>query len=170
MIRSPLFNDVLTLRNNVEQLANEVFGADPFRTVWSRGSNGGGVAQPMPLDVYATDDHAVIIAAIPGMQPDDLELTVQENTVTLSGTTRGVIDSDDAKNATWYLHELGSGACRRSVTLPFPVDADRAEATIEHGIVRVMVPKAATAKPRRIAVSAGDSHQAIEGGASGSDS
>ena len=153
MIRSPLFNDTLNITSNVDRLAEQVFGADPFRMMWSRAANGSvGVPQPMPLDIYATDDHAVIFAAVPGMQPGDLQLTVQQNTVTISGTVLDVTRSDEARGATWYLHELGSGTYHRSVTLPFPVDADRAEATFEHGVLRVRLPKAEAAKPKKITI------------------
>jgi HSP20 family protein len=165
MIRSPLFNDTLSLTNNVDRIAEQVFGGDPFRMLWSRASSAGAnVPQPMPLDIYATDEHAVIFAAVPGMQPDDLQLTVQQNTVTLSGTIRDVTRSDEAKGATWYLHELGSGSYQRSVTLPFPVDADAAEATFEHGVLRVVLPKAESARPKKIAISNATERQAISAG------
>lgn len=161
MIRSALFNDTLNLTNTVDRFAEQVFGSDPFRMLLARSTNGVAVPQPMPLDIYATDDHAVVFAAVPGMQPDDLQLTVQQNTLTLSGTIGDVTRSDESKGATWYLHELGSGSYRRSVTLPFAVDADRAEATFEHGVLRVVLPKAETAKPKKITVSGGTPRQAI---------
>jgi HSP20 family protein len=99
------------------------------------------------------------------MVPEDLDLTIHENTVTLSGTVKSVADAEDAKHATWYVSELGSGTYRRSVTLPFPVNAEQANATFEHGILRVVLPKADSAKPRKIAITSG-SDQAIEAGAS----
>lgn len=160
MIRSPLFNDTLNLSSSVDRIAEQAFSSDPFRMLWSRATNGVAVPQPMPLDIYATDDHAVIFAAVPGMRPEDLQLTVQQNTVTLSGTIHDVTKSDEAKGATWYLHELGSGSYQRSVTLPFPVDADSTEATFENGVLRVVLPKAEAAKPKKIAISGGE-RQAI---------
>ncbi|MCC6792738.1 MAG: Hsp20/alpha crystallin family protein [Thermomicrobiales bacterium] len=163
MIRSPLFSDMLALRDSVDRFVSEGFGGDPFRVIWSRGGNPQAVAQPIPMDVYATEDTVVILAAIPGMRPDDLELSVHQNTVTLSGAVGNVPDTEEAKGATWYIHELSSGSFRRSVTLPFPVDADRAEASFEHGILRVNLPKAETAKPRKIAVTSGRP-QGIEAG------
>lgn len=163
MIRSPLLNEFMTLRNSIDQLAEDTF-RDPFRTLWSQSDNNGGkVAQPMPLDVYATDDKVVIIASVPGMNPDELQLTVQQNTVTLSGSLGRVVDTEDAKGATWYIHELGSGQYRRSVSLPFAVDADKADATFEHGMLRVVLPKAEESKPRKIAINSGR-HEAIESG------
>jgi len=166
MTRSPFFSDLVSLRDTVDRLAGEAFGTTPFQTVWSRSGNGQQIAQPMPLDVYATEEQAVIVAAVPGMRPDDLELTVHQTTVTLSGTVGNVADSEEAKGATWYVHELGNGAYRRSITLPFPVDADQTEATFEHGILRITLPKAESAKPRRIAIG-GAPPQAIAAGDAG---
>jgi HSP20 family protein len=120
----------------------------------------------MPLDVYATGDQAVLIAAVPGMQPGDLELTVHQNTVSLRGTVRSAADAEETKDATWYVSELGSGTYQRSVTLPFPIDAEHAEATFAHGLVRVTLPKAESAKPRKIAISGGSNQEAITAGSS----
>jgi len=151
------------LNQVMDRFLNESFTNTPFRTLWSQSGAGSRVAQPLPLDVYATNDEAVIVAAVPGMHPEDLDLTIHQDTVTLSGTIRHVADSEETKNATWYVHELWSGQFRRSFTLPFPVDADQAQASFEQGILRVTLPKAETAKPRKISVS-GTQPQAIESG------
>lgn len=155
MFRSPFANDFVALRDTVDSLVNQAVAGDQYRTVWSRASNGRGIVQPLPLDVYATEDQAVLLAAIPGLDPDQLELTVHENTVTVSGKVGDVRDAEEAKGATWYLQELWSGEVRRSVTLPFPVDADTTQATFEHGILRVVLPKAETSRARKIAIGGG---------------
>lgn len=72
------------------------------------------------------------------------------------------MDSEEGKNATWYLRELASGSYQRSVTLPFPVDVDRADAQFENGILRVVLPKAEASKPKQIAIQTGSRSQAIE--------
>ena len=163
MFRSPFVNDFVALRDTVDSLVNQAFTGDQYRTVYSRG-NGRGVVQALPLDVYATEDQAVLLAAIPGMSPDSLELTVHQNTVTVAGTVSDVRDADEAKGATWYLQELWSGEVRRSVTLPFPVDADKTQASFEHGILRVVLPKAETAKARKIAIGGSQQPTAITPG------
>jgi HSP20 family protein len=162
MTRSPFFPDVAPLLESFDRTVNEAFAPSAFRTLWSRSGNGSAYAQPMPVDVYATDDHAVITAAVPGMRPEDLDVTVHQNTVNLSGAIGSVADAEEAKGATWYVHELGSGTYRRSVTLPFPIDANAVQATFEHGIVRIVAPKAEHAKPRKITVSASASSQQPE--------
>jgi HSP20 family protein len=157
MLRTPLFSDVITLRTTRDRVVPEVFAGSPFQTLWSRSGAGTGsrVAQGMPIDVYATDDHAMVLAAIPGMDPDELEITVHQNTLNLSGTVPPLTPHDESRDLTWYVHELNSGTYRRSVTLPFAIDADQVEATFDNGIVRVMLPKADRARPRRIAISTG---------------
>jgi HSP20 family protein len=115
----------------------------------------------MAIDVFTTDDQVVILAAVPGMRPDDLDLSVHENTVMISGKIADVSDSAETKGATWYVHELWSGEVRRSVTMPFAVDADRADAKFENGILRVSLPKAESAKPRKIAIAGGHANAAL---------
>lgn len=162
MLRSPLFNELTALRETVDQMFRENPFGDAFGTLWSRSqTSGGAIARPLPLDIYATDDDVVIVAAVPGMHPDDLDLTIEKNTLTLSGTVREGMEPEEGKEATWYVRELSRGTYRRSITLPFPVDADRATANFNHGILRVVVPKAEGAKARRIAIHSGTDH-AIE--------
>lgn len=156
MFRSPFPNDFVALRDTVDSLVNQAFTGDQYRSLWSRSGNGRAIAQPLPLDVYATEDQAVLLAAIPGMSPDALELSVHQNTVTVSGMIGNARESEEAKGATWYLQELWSGEVRRSITLPFPVDADKTQATFDHGILRVVLPKAETAKARKIAIAGGE--------------
>lgn len=153
------------LSQTMDRLFDEAVFGGPVRSLWSRGA-GSAVVQPMPLDVYATENEVVLLAAVPGMRSEDLEITAHQNTVTLSGRVASAAESEEAKGATWYVHELWSGQYRRSITLPFEIDAGQAQATFEGGIVRVVIPKAERAKPTRIALSTGGSSPAISGGES----
>ena len=163
MLTSPLTQEFMNLRQAVDQLLDEAFVGSPFRTVWSRTGNGR-ATWPLPLDVYATNDEVVILAAVPGMRPEDLEISFHQGTVILSGKIANVAESEEAKNATWYVHELWRGNFRRTVALPFEVNADQAEATFEHGIVRITLPKAEQAKPKRIAIRGAESARAVTAG------
>ncbi len=153
MIRSHFLSDLFDLRDTIDQFTSETLGTDSLKTLQSRNSSNGSVwAAPIPVDVYSTNDHAVIIAAIPGMASDDLELTIHQNTVTLAGVVRNVADAEDVKDATWYVSELGGGHYRRSITLPFPVNGDDVQATFDQGMLRVKLPKAEAAKSRKIEI------------------
>lgn len=160
----PLRQDFVFLRDAMHQLLEESFVPSGGRR-WAGTANGArAMARPLPLDVYATPDEAVIIAAVPGMNPQDLEITYDQNTVTLSGTIPTATESEQGKDATWYLHELWHGQFRRSVSLPFEADASKAEATFEHGVVRITLPKAEWTKPQKIAIKSGSQQEAITAG------
>lgn len=161
----PLSSDFVLLRDAVTQLLQDsVVPSGGSRSTWGNGARG--PVRPVPLDVYATPDEVVVIAAAPGLNPEDLEITFTENTLTLSGSVPGAPESG-GQHAAWYLRELWSGRFQRSVTLPFEVDASQAEATFEHGIVRITLPRAEWARPRKIAVTVGNGEQAITAGSRG---
>lgn len=146
----PLADDFTSLRQAMDRLLNEAVVGTPFGTRWSRN----GTAAP-PVDIYATADDVVVLVAAPGMDPQKLDLSVHQGTVTVSGTIPSPAESKEAEGAQWYVEELPKGQFSRSVTLPFPLDADHAKAAYEHGVIRIVIPKAAEAKPKKIAVAAG---------------
>jgi HSP20 family protein len=159
----PFSSEFVLLRDAMNQLLQDsLVPSGGSRVTW--GSNSRSLVQPVPLDVYATADEAVVIAAVPGLNPDDLDVTFSDNTLTLSGSVPSASESEQGKDATWYLRELWSGRFQRSVTLPFEVDASKAQASFEHGIVRITLPKAEWAKPQKIAVTTANGKQAITAG------
>ncbi len=162
----------VSLRQAMDQLFNESFvGGAPFRTLWSRGDATSGTGwSGMPLDIYATNDEVVVLAAVPGVEPDNLQISYHEGMLLLSGTLPNVAESEETQGATWYLRELPAGTFRRAVSLPFTIDVDKAQATFAHGIVRIALPKAEEAKPRTISISVGGSNQAIGTGSTGTQS
>lgn len=159
--------EFVLLRDAMNQLLQDSF-VPSGGGQWQGPTGSRSMARPLPLDVYATPNEAVIIAAVPGMNPQDLEITYQQNTVTLSGTVPSAAESEQGQGASWYARELWSGAFRRTVTLPFEVDPNQAQATFEHGIVRITLPKAEWAKPHKIAVTAGNSQREAIGAGTGS--
>jgi HSP20 family protein len=150
--RLPSISDeFVSLRDAMDRFFGEGV-ASPVRGLWSAAYGSSAGRAPLPLDVYGTRDEVVIIAVLPGIAAEEIEITINQNTVTLSGSVPNVASSVEAKDATWYLHELPHGAFQRSITLPIEVDAARAEATSEHGVLRIRLPKAETAKPHQIKV------------------
>jgi HSP20 family protein len=161
----PFGSDFVQLRQAMRELLQDSFvPSGGSRSPWSTGS--GAMARPIPLDVYATPNEAVVIAAIPGMSPENLEITCTDNTLTLSGSLPSAAQSEQGRTATWYLHELWSGNFQRTVTLPFEVDPAQAQAAFEHGSVIRTLPKADWAKSHKIAIKANNGQQAIGAGAS----
>jgi len=153
---TPITQEAETLRQAMDRLVDQAVGGGPFRTLWSQAGSG------TPLDVYGTEDEVVVLAALPGVNPGDLEVAVHQHTLTLSGAFTG---SQPGDGATWYVRELPSGQFRRSLTLPFEAHADKTEATFEHGSAKTVLAKAEYAKPKKIAIGGGAS-QAIGAGSS----
>src|SRR4051794_11232703 len=162
-------DDFVSLQDAMDRLLSESFAIGPARAFWSAGANTNGSARVnLPLDVYANDGEVILIAAVPGVEPDDIELSINQNTVTLRGELKNVASSEEAKNATWFIHELPNGKFQRSLTLPVDIDAANADATFDHGILKLRLPKAVGAQPKQIKVRSASSQQAqqIEASAS----
>jgi HSP20 family protein len=154
-----LADEFVSLRDAMDRLFSDSFPSVAFRGLWDPSANGSGRFN-LPLDVYGSDNEIVVIAAVPGIEPDQIELTINQNTVTIRGELRNVASSEEAKSATWYLHELPHGKFQRALTLPVDVDAAKADATFDHGILKLRLPKAESAQPKQIKVRTVTTNQA----------
>jgi len=101
-----------------------------------------------PIDVIAGKDSFTIKALLPGVQPDDLDIHIVNEIVTISGEIK--VERDETDN--YLLAECPSGKFHRVLTLPTPLDSSQVEAELENGILTLVVPKAEEAKPRTIKV------------------
>lgn len=117
------------------------------------------------LDVLEGDDAYSIRLAVPGVRPEDVQITVEQNVVTVSGELR----QPEPEGGARYLHqEQGGGHFTRSIALPGMVDPDQTRATFEHGIVTIVLPKHAATRPRRIAVQATGGQETLQPHSAGS--
>lgn len=117
-------------------------------TEWGSGRTWG-----LPLDVVEQDDAYVVRASIPGMNPDDIDITLTDNVLTIQGQTRHEDEQRDGER--YVMRERRYGSFSRSISLPMPVDAEQIEATCDNGELMLTLPKAAAVRPRRIAVNRG---------------
>lgn len=157
--RYPVAGELVSLRDAMDKLMSDAFGGT-FRSMFP--TPNGQTRMPLPLDIYATNEEVVIIAAVPGIDPANIEITLDKGTVTLTGSTPDVAASTEGQDATWFLHELPRGTFSRSITLPVEIDANNADATFEHGVLRLRLPKAEAAKPRKIEIRTVKSADVIE--------
>lgn len=103
-----------------------------------------------PINVWEDADAFHLEAELPGLKQEQLSVAVtHRNQVTLSGER--LVDGDE--KVRWHRRERGFGRFQRMLKLPAPVDAEKVEAKLEYGLLRVTLPKSEEAKPRRIAVS-----------------
>jgi HSP20 family protein len=103
----------------------------------------------IPVDVLEQDDAFEVRASVPGVKPEDVEVTVQGERVTIRAEVRA---SEQQRGENWLMREQRFGTIQRTVTLPSPVSSDNAEARIEHGILSLRLPKLQGAQARRISV------------------
>jgi HSP20 family protein len=112
-------------------------------------------------DVFVGDDELRVTMALPGVNPEDVEITTTPEALIIRGETK---QTHEEKNGRWARREIVYGRFGRAIALPFGVDPDQASAHFENGLLTVRLPKAEAERPRRITVSAGKG--AIEAAAS----
>ena len=104
----------------------------------------------LALDALENDDAYLISASLPGVSPGAIDVTLEDNVLTIKGET----GADESVNeGDFRLRERRYGAFSRSVRLPGDVDTESVEAAYENGVLNLMVPKAESAKPKKISVS-----------------
>jgi HSP20 family protein len=136
------FADMLSLREAMNQLLEESFVSP------ARGTSGGNVN--MPLNVSETADAFVIEAVVPGVKAEDLDITLQDNVLTVTAETRQEQQNGDKQ--AFHRVERRYGRVSRTVGLPTLVQTDAVQATLENGVLRLEIPKAEAVKPRKITV------------------
>ena len=139
--------------------ASPLFPSDPFALMrrmsqdMDRMFRAGAATGGFPaVNVWQNNDAAVLTAELPGVEPDDVDVTVKEGTVTLSGERKAM---EPAEGAVWHRRERGFGKFSRSLRLPFRVDPDRIEARFQDGVLTIALQRPDQDKPRRIEIKAG---------------
>lgn len=102
------------------------------------------------LDVYTSEEEAVVRAEIPGVSAEDIELSVEEDVLTLRGSRKA---DDLPEGAAWRRQERGVGDFTRRVRLPFRVEAGAVDATYSNGVLQITLPRTELDKPQKIAIS-----------------
>ena len=101
-----------------------------------------------PIDVKADTDSFTITALLPGVRPEDLDIQIVNEIVTIAGELKAERNENDS----YLLTERPSGKFHRVLTLPTPLDANKVEADLENGVLTLVIPKAEEAKPHTIKI------------------
>jgi HSP20 family protein len=102
-----------------------------------------------PVDIYENGDNLVLKAELPGINPDDVEIRVEDNTLYLKGERKS---EKDVKEQNYHRIERSYGAFARSFSLPNSVDADKVTANFQDGVLTLTMPKKEEAKPKTIKI------------------
>jgi HSP20 family protein len=141
------YQPLAALRRDMEQLFDD-FWSSPVATSQLRGDAG---VMP-PCEVEEEGDHYLLSVEMTGVAKDDVKIEVIDGQITIQGERRK--EKERREGAAWY-SERRFGRYQRSFRLPPGVNAEKIEAHLEDGVLRLMVPKAESAKPRQIKVTAG---------------
>ena len=114
----------------------------------------------LALDVAETGDEFLVKASLPGIKPDELEITYNANVLTIKGETKEEKEVDEKR---YHLRERRYGSFSRSISLPTTVKPDAIEASYDAGVLTLHLPKAEEAKPKRIQIKNGGIPKMIEG-------
>lgn len=128
-------------------LTRNVFGFDPFRFELARPAK---QANFVPqFEVKETDEAFILLADLPGVKQDDIEMQLDKNRLTISGSREA---EERKEGESYHLYERSYGNFARTFALPENVDADKIEANLADGVLKVTLPKVAEAKPRKISI------------------
>ena len=137
-------NDLVSLRDAMDRLFEGSFvrmPGFPSLTSWDAPA----------VDIYDTKDNVEVKVTVPGVKPEDLDITITGDVLTIKGESKA---EEKVEKGNYIRQERRYGAFQRSVQLPSSLVADKAEAKFEHGVLTLTIPKAEESKPKTIKVEA----------------
>src|SRR3954469_18308418 len=123
-----------------------------FNTLFDR-SDSEARSRTSRMDLVEAEDHFLLRADLPGMREEDVNIEVRDNTLRIAGERK---TEHEQRERGWYRLERQFGKFSRALTLPEGINADTIEASFDHGVLEVKVPKPEERKPRRIEIKAVD--------------
>lgn len=139
MWRPPV--DLVTVQQAMDHFFDEAW--DRRGAGWRQGER----VDLLPVDVYSTDNELIIQASVPGVDPNDVKVTIEGETLTIKGERKALLENVD-----YHIQERRYGPFARTLTLSLPLQADQAEAVFEQGLLTLTIPKAEKARPKVIEV------------------
>jgi HSP20 family protein len=146
IVRWEPFRDMVTIQDRLNRLFEEAFRGS--RTPGSEEDYALGAWTPA-VDIYEHDGNIVLKAELPGIDPKDVDIRVENNVLTLRGERK--VDTE-VKKESYHRVERAYGAFSRAFTLPNVVDTDKIKAEYKDGVLRVTLPQREEAKPKQISI------------------
>ena len=146
MMRWEPLSDMMSLRNAMDRLFEDSY-IRPSR-LWPELGRG---ELSLDLDVYQTDNDVVVKATIPGIKPDEVDISLTGDVLTIKGEHK---EEKEVKEEDYFRKERRYGSFSRSIQIPVSVKSDKAEAVFDNGVLTLTLPKAEEVKPKQIKVKA----------------
>lgn len=135
------FREMMVLRNSVDRSVDRDLALVPARWKsfnWS-----------VALDVVESEDEYLVKASLPGINPEDLDITFDDNRLTLKGEVTGETEVDETR---YHLRERRYGSFTRRIKMPSGIDSANIEARYDKGVLELLLPKVEEAKPKKIVI------------------
>ena len=143
IVRWEPFRDLVTAQRDFDRLFRGAFSAQPGETELSTRS------WAPPVDIYETEDAIVLKAELPGVDPKDVDVRVEDNTLYLKGERKF---EKEVKEQNYHRVERSYGSFARSFSLPNSISADKVKAEFKDGLLTLTMPKREEAKPKTIKI------------------
>ncbi|MBM4429799.1 MAG: Hsp20/alpha crystallin family protein [Chloroflexi bacterium] len=145
VIRWRPFEDMMSLREAMDRLFEESVVRPAARV--RRGDTA-----ELPSNIWEDQDTLHVVARVPGLEANDIDLTVTGDTLTIRGRFGSDAEREGSKDWRWYANELWYGPFERTITLPTLVQTDKVDATVKNGVLHLTLPKAEEVKPKSIKI------------------
>jgi len=142
MMRWEPFKEMMSLRNAMDRLFDESYIRHPGR--WPDEYVGN-----LAMDMYQTDNEVVVKAMLPGVNPEEVDISITNDVLTIKGEHK---EEQETKGENYLHREIQYGMFNRSMPIPVDVQSDKAEATFENGLLTLTLPKAEKVKPKQIKI------------------
>jgi HSP20 family protein len=152
MMRWDPFQDLRSAQDEMAQMSPRLAHALGLHARQQGNDRAMTTAWAPALDISERKDAYLVTVEVPGVEPEDLDITMEDGLLTIKGERQFTSESSEQQ---FHRVERRYGAFRRSITLPAQVQADHIEATFDNGVLQIVVPKAEEAKPKRIQVRPG---------------
>ncbi|HIH37249.1 MAG TPA: Hsp20/alpha crystallin family protein [Methanocellales archaeon] len=142
MVRWEPFREMVSLRNAMDRLFEDSFVRPS--SIWQDGG-----VDLIPVDMYQTDNDVVVKASLPGFKPEEVDISISGDTLTIKGEHK---EEKETKDENYFRRELRYGSFNRVLPLPVQIKSDKAEAQFENGVLTLTLPKAEEVKPKQIKI------------------
>lgn len=138
------YRELVSMQNMLDRLFGEFSARTPRRWMDWEEEN-----LSLPVDLVEDDQEFRLTAELPGMKPEDVDISISGNTLTIKGE---FTEEQEGERKNIHFRERRYGKFQRTATLPSTVDADKIEASFENGVLKLSLPKKEQAKPKQIPV------------------
>ena len=153
LMRYDPFREMLSLRGAVNRMFERSFVFPTWETTSTTFTR---------MDVVENEQGYQVKVQLPGIKPEDIELTVRQNSLTIKGQHSS---TKEEKKENWLVKEIRAGSFGRSITFDKPIDADKIDTSYENGLLTISVPYSEAGKPKKIGIKKDEPKELTEAGA-----